>query len=226
MKKKLVVLIVAAAMMFGAIAGAGAAPVLEQISAHLNWSIKFLVGGQEWEPKDGEGNKLAPITYNNTTYIPVRAVSEVLGTAIDWDGENQTILIGQRADSIPITAESIITGSSSQVTEDKQYTVQNGTDYESGVVVKNINSATKKFTIEPKGKYELAHLSVFSLNGEDRVEVQVQSTSGVMLKKVVLDEDNLSEVFEVEIGGYNDLVITATGVLGASEDIFITGHYN
>lgn len=226
MKKKLVVLIVAAAMMFGVLVGAGAAPVLEQISAHLNWSVKFLVGGQEWEPKDAAGNRLAPITYNDTTYIPVRAVSEVLGTAIDWDGPNQTILIGQRAEAVPITNEKIITGSSSQVTQDKQYTVQNGTDYQSGVLLQKINSAEKKFTLEPKGKYQIARLSVFALDGQDRVEVQVQTTAGVMLKEVVLDSSKRSDVFEVEIGGYNDIIISAKSTPGASEQIFVTGHYN
>lgn len=71
--------------------GALAASNLVKIAAHLNHNITFTLNGYSWTPTDANGKVLYPITYNNTTYLPVRAVSEAAGVRINWDGKTQTI---------------------------------------------------------------------------------------------------------------------------------------
>lgn len=71
--------------------GALAATSMEKITAYLNKGITFKLNGSTWTPKDSNGKVIYPITYNNTTYLPVRAVSEATGIKINWDGKTQTI---------------------------------------------------------------------------------------------------------------------------------------
>lgn len=57
--------------------------------------IKIIVDGHELNPTDVNGNKVEPIIYNGTTYLPVRAVANALGKAVYWDGPNYTVYLGE-----------------------------------------------------------------------------------------------------------------------------------
>ena len=57
--------------------------------------IKIIVDGQTLNPTDANGNKVEPIIYNGTTYLPVRAVANALGKAVYWDGPNYTVYLGE-----------------------------------------------------------------------------------------------------------------------------------
>lgn len=83
--------IIIATMVFGMAitgsAGVYAGTKLQKITAYLNHSIGFKVNGAAYTPVDNKGNTLAPITYNNTTYLPVRALADVLKvpvTLMQW----------------------------------------------------------------------------------------------------------------------------------------------
>lgn len=56
--------------------------------------VKIVVDGQKLNPTDANGNKVEPIIYNGTTYLPVRAVASALGKAVYWDGPNYTVYLG------------------------------------------------------------------------------------------------------------------------------------
>ena len=56
--------------------------------------IKIVVDGQELKPTDVNGNKVEPLIYNGTTYLPVRAVANAIGKAVYWDGPNYTVYLG------------------------------------------------------------------------------------------------------------------------------------
>ena len=45
--------------------------------------------------------KDVPITYNNKTYLPVRAVGEALGFEVKWDEEKQTVSLNSKAGMPP-----------------------------------------------------------------------------------------------------------------------------
>lgn len=57
--------------------------------------VKIVVDGHKLNPTDANGNKVEPIIYNGTTYLPVRAVANALGKAVYWDGPNYTVYLGQ-----------------------------------------------------------------------------------------------------------------------------------
>jgi hypothetical protein len=96
--------IVAASLLFGSV-GVFAATGIEKIQAYLNHDIKFKVNGAAWTPKDADGNKLAPVIYEGSSYLPARAVAEAIGAQVKWDNDTQTIAItsgsGSSNDGIP-----------------------------------------------------------------------------------------------------------------------------
>ena len=56
-------------------------------------NIKIMIDGQEFIPKDVTGNIVEPFLYNGTTYVPIRAISEVYNKVVSWDGENSIVYI-------------------------------------------------------------------------------------------------------------------------------------
>lgn len=227
MKKKAVVFASTATLMFGLIAGATAAPVLENISAYLNWGISFKINGQSWTAKDEDGNKLVPITYNGSTYLPVRAVAEALGTAVDWDNDTQTVLLGEKQDTVHMNDVKIDLGYSSHVmaTTDKQYTVQEGQDYKAGIVVDDINSVQKSFKLVPEGKYQKLELQFFGLEIQKDVEIKVYGANDTVIKHVMLSGSSSNQKVDLDIGGLKEVKVEFKSGLTASDKVFTTGTY-
>ena len=61
-----------------------AADSIRHVTASINETFRFVVDGEETElPEEYD-----VLVYNNRTYLPVRAVGDMLGAQIDWNGEN------------------------------------------------------------------------------------------------------------------------------------------
>ncbi|AIQ22120.1 stalk domain-containing protein [Paenibacillus sp. FSL H7-0737] len=90
--------IIIATMVFGMVAtgsaGVYAGTKLQKITAYLNHSIGFKVNGTAYTPVDNKENALAPITYNNTTYLPVRAIADVMKVPVTFDAVNNQVILG------------------------------------------------------------------------------------------------------------------------------------
>ncbi len=57
--------------------------------------IKLAVDGTTITPTDVNGNIVEPFACDGTTYLPVRAVGEALGKEVTWDGNTNTVYIGE-----------------------------------------------------------------------------------------------------------------------------------
>ncbi|MBQ9914965.1 MAG: hypothetical protein IJO50_02345 [Clostridia bacterium] len=93
--KKVRVVLLALVILVSFCAGAVATGNLEEIKAFLNYGITVKLDGQEQIMYDAQGTRVYPITYNGTTYVPIRAVSNMLDVDVNWDGENNTVLLGE-----------------------------------------------------------------------------------------------------------------------------------
>lgn len=76
-------------------AGAAASGTLEEIAAYLNYGITIKYNGETQKMTDANGTPVYPITYKGTTYLPVRAVSNMLGIGVEWEQATQTVLLGK-----------------------------------------------------------------------------------------------------------------------------------
>lgn len=75
-------------------AGVFAGTNMQKISAYLNHSIGFKVNGSAYTPVDGNGKTLAPITYNDTTYLPVRALADALKVPVTFNASTNQVILG------------------------------------------------------------------------------------------------------------------------------------
>ena len=64
-------------------------------TAILNKQVNITYSGNSIDFYDVTGTKVYPITYNNSTYLPVRALSALFNVEIQWDNENRTIDLGK-----------------------------------------------------------------------------------------------------------------------------------
>lgn len=112
MRKKLLMTgLISAVSVVSMSVGAFAASNLEQISAYLNKGISIKLQGQAWQAKDEDGNVQYPITYNGSTYVPLRAAGEALGIKVGWDAATETVLLGEApAAGTPIEAGTYTAG--------------------------------------------------------------------------------------------------------------------
>lgn len=75
-------------------AGVYAGAKLQQIKAYLNHSLGVVVDGTPYWLKNGEGRTLTPITYEGTTYLPIRSIADALDVPITYDAANYKVRIG------------------------------------------------------------------------------------------------------------------------------------
>lgn len=52
-------------------------------------------------PKDANGNPVEVFVYNGTTYLPVRAVGEAVGKAVQWEGKTNSVYLGKHTGEKP-----------------------------------------------------------------------------------------------------------------------------
>ena len=112
--KKLLSILCVVAIVASFFVGVMAADNVKEITATINYNLKMKFDNVEWNPTEADGSAIRPITYNGRTYLPVRALAEKIGIAIDWDQATQTVLIGEK-DWTPLTVD-LVSGTSSNHT--------------------------------------------------------------------------------------------------------------
>ena len=93
MKKRILTALLAACLCLGA---ASAAQSYKK-SIEVEYGIGLTINGTSAVLKDPNGNTVQPFTYNGTTYVPIRAVSDHLGASVGYDAKNNTASINGNA---------------------------------------------------------------------------------------------------------------------------------
>lgn len=62
-------------------------------TAYINKALKMTVNGNFFFPTETDSSPLYPITFNDSTYLPARALAECLGAKVDWDSASNTVVI-------------------------------------------------------------------------------------------------------------------------------------
>ena len=74
---------------------------LAQKTIDVYTGVNIYVDDVKFNPTDANGNPVEVFLYNGTTYLPVRAVGEVYGKAVQWDGSTQSVYLGQHSSETP-----------------------------------------------------------------------------------------------------------------------------
>ncbi len=73
---------------------------LMSVNTYAAGQISLVINGEAFQAHDANGNEIYPLVYENRTYLPVRAIAEVFGKPIDWDGFTNTVYIGNKGSGV------------------------------------------------------------------------------------------------------------------------------
>jgi len=103
------------------------AATAKQLTAQYS-NIKITLNGHIITPEDANGKIIEPFIVDGTTYLPVKAIANALGFAVNWDGTSHTVNISTpdykkvRLEKINLEQNSVIfDGAYVKVTFQKAY---------------------------------------------------------------------------------------------------------
>lgn len=224
LKKKTFIFIVSICMMIGFAAGVGANSALERITANLDHRISFIVNGGKWTPTNSSGQKLSPIIYNGSTYLPVRAISEALNTPVNWEASSRTITIGERTEALDFGSLNIVgIPYHTDKTTDPTIVNQGGTNYNIGFITRSINSASKSYKVATGNQFATANLKLYKLdNISDNITVNFRD-GDTLIRSVEIPTGQESIEVEVNLGGVSELTLQFVGRGGSNARVFVAG---
>lgn len=222
MRKGVIAAGIAAAMLASMGTGALAATKLQEIKAFLNPEVKVKVDGTPIQMKDAGGNAVVPIQYKDSNYFPIRAISDALGIAVDYDNVTKTIILGEKVDGVAIS-----NGFNDMYhTKDPAQTTYKGVDYKEAYFNNGNGNRNGSFMLAPNKEHQKLYLQIAAV-GEDIEGLEIKdSDKDVILKQVDLikAEDGLVTV-EADIGGASSLYIHFSIKDGSSAFVPLNASY-
>ena len=107
--KRVGALVLCAALTAGSLAVAAGAAQSSSVTAQLSPGISIVVDGAARTFYNANGVEVHPIAYNGTTYLPIRAIGELMGKNVNWDPTTLTVtLSGQRTGSVSGTPDNTV----------------------------------------------------------------------------------------------------------------------
>jgi len=119
MKKRTVSILLSALFLLGLIAGAAASGAIREIKAQLRPDFTVKVDGKVREFKNVNGEVVEPILYDGTTYLPLRAIGELMGKRVYWY-ENEKLIELKEEKTTVTDADVIVTESEKVVSKDSE----------------------------------------------------------------------------------------------------------
>ena len=90
--RRIVPALLCAALLTGLFAGSAGA--LSSVTAQLRPDLKIVIDGSTKTFYNVNAQQVHPILYNGTTYLPVRAIGELMGKVVDWNQTTKTVTLG------------------------------------------------------------------------------------------------------------------------------------
>lgn len=85
MKKKTIALLAIAVFLLSTLAGIGAAELIQEIKAEIRRDFTVIVDGDKQVFRDVNGDRIYPILFEGTTYLPLRAIGKLMDKTVYWD---------------------------------------------------------------------------------------------------------------------------------------------
>ncbi len=85
----------------------------QDITAALRDDITVVVDQTSRTFTDANGQTVYPLFYDGSNYLPIRAIGELMGKTVEWDGKTNTITLGGGMDLDVTDADSFSDGTSS-----------------------------------------------------------------------------------------------------------------
>lgn len=210
MNKKIAVGLLSGVLTIGFAAGVFASGNLQEIKAYLNGEISFKLHGDDWRPKGSDGLEMLPITYEGSTYVPLRAVADALNVAVDYDTEAKSVILGEKAEAVSFFSKNVKIGEQYTRIEDvidKKQLVVNGKQFE-GAFRYELTNGDRIIPLSLGKAYTKAHLVMGAVG--DSATVTIMNGKKQILASAKVEKDKTVEV-DVDLYGADALQISYKG---------------
>ncbi len=112
MMKKITVLTAGILCAAGIAAGASAAGIIQKVQSEIRPDFTVKIDGEVCTFKNANGDVVYPMLYDGTTYLPVRAIGELMGKTVYWYEEDKLIELKDEKTTVT-DADVIITDNNS-----------------------------------------------------------------------------------------------------------------
>ena len=116
LKKKVTLLAAIGLCVAGVIVGVSATTIIQKVECELRPDFTIVIDGETRTFKNANGETVYPLLYEGTTYLPVRAIGELMGKTVYWYEDEKKIEL--KAENTTVTdADVIVPGGSSGNTQ-------------------------------------------------------------------------------------------------------------
>ena len=102
--KKILCSALAASLVISGTVIANAADIINR-EAQLRPDFKIVIDDEVSYFKSADGEYIYPILYNDSTYLPLRSIGEIIGKNVNWDESTKTITLSGKRDSYKNTSK-------------------------------------------------------------------------------------------------------------------------
>lgn len=201
MKKRTTIILTGVLCAVSIAVGAVATEIVREIKAELRPDFTIVVDGKVKTFKNAQGEKVEPILYDGTTYLPLRAIGEIMGKTVFWYEAEKKV---ELKDSTVTDADVIVAGSetlapsqptATQVLEQKPAAnksefISKDAAQEIALQKAGLSSADVKFDrVELDEDDGIWHYEVEFKNGLTEYDADIKADDGTILKwEVDLDD--------------------------------------
>lgn len=173
--------------------GGCAATIVQNIQAELRPDFTVVIDGTERTFKNVNGEVVDPILYNGSTYLPIRAIGEIMGKEVTWYEDQKRVELNDKKTTVT-DADNIVTGTSptAKPTPQNNQNTQQGAQPSTGITLDKakeialqkagLNAADVKFT-EAKKDFDDGR-EVYDIefrNGRTEYCAEVLASDGTIL---------------------------------------------
>ena len=91
-KKTLILTLASAILLLAVVPATIAAQASNRdVTATMRYDMTIRLDGEALTLRDANGNVVQPMMFEGTTYLPLRAIADLLGLDVGWDGATQTV---------------------------------------------------------------------------------------------------------------------------------------
>ena len=169
MKRKVVMSLAACGICaVGVVIGASAATLVHTVQAELRQDFTIVVDGDVKTFKNVQGEVVYPLLYEGTTYLPVRAIGELMGKTVYWYEDDKRIEL--KDEKTTVTDADVIVSGNSTSTDNKVNGSAPGGDAAS-------TSTKKETALQPEdGEITLEQAKAIALEKAGLTEAEVRFT--------------------------------------------------
>lgn len=109
MKKKFAFMLAGVIALTSFAMGAMSKSIVEKIEAEIRGDFTVYIDGKKQTFRDANGNVVDPVLYEGTTYLPIRAIGEIMGKTVYWYQDEKRIeLVEASVDESLVTDADVI----------------------------------------------------------------------------------------------------------------------